>query len=114
MVSNSPGHFLSYEITAYSRILHRDLMLIQQGYYDHIRSRKRGTTWEVKFCDRLITTTHLLCNKRNFIEHDRSSHGLNEIENVRLEKEVKLHFCLGMTGLLATAVYLFRSSILDL
>ena len=59
-------------------------------------------------------STHLVWNKRNSIEHNRSSHGLNAVENIRLEKAVKLQYRLGTTGLLATAAYLFRTSILDL
>ena len=59
-------------------------------------------------CDKLIGITHALWNKRNSIEHDKTQHGLHEIEDVRLEEAVKYQYTLGPESLNPADKYLFN------
>ena len=88
--------------------LPRGMAKIQQGFYDHVGSRKTGKKWARSLCDKLIIATHNIWTKRNSIEHDRSNHGLQEVEELRLEKQVRLQYRLGTQNLPQSAAYLFR------
>ena len=46
-------------------ILPRGIASIQQGYYEHIGSRRTGKRWACILCDKLITATHDIWIKRN-------------------------------------------------
>ena len=87
---------------------------IQQIYYTQIGSRKQGMSWVKKLCGKLIDATHALWRKRNSYEHDRTIHGLREIEDVRLEEAVKRQYVMGRTGLHASDKYLFNKTRLEL
>ena len=66
--------------------------------------------WARSLCDKLITATHNIWTKRNSIEHDRTNHGLHEVEELRLEKQVRLQYRMGMRNLPQSAAYLFRQT----
>ena len=65
-------------------------------------------------CEKLIDATHSLWRKRNSFEHDRETHGLREIEDVRLEEAVKRQYALGKEGLHASDHFLFNKPRLEL
>ena len=48
--------------------------------------------------------------KRNSIEHDRNNHGLQEVEELILEKQVRIQYRLGMRNLSQSEAYLFRQT----
>ena len=95
-------------------LIPKGIIQIQQVYYTQINSRKQGMTWAKKLCGKLIDATHALWRKRNSYEHDRTSHGLREIEDVRLEEAVKRQYAMGRIGLHASDHYLFNKTRLEL
>ena len=86
----------------------------QHKYYLHIGSRKQGLSWGTKLCKKLIDASNSLWNKRNTFEHDRKLHGIIEVEDIRLKREIKAQYRLGITSLKQSDRYLFNEPMLDL
>ena len=90
--------------------LPKGLHKYQQTHYTHLGSRRTGKTWAKQLCEKLIKATHSLWLKRNLFEHNRSSHGLREIEDVRLEQDVERQFAIGTNVLQQSDHFLFDKS----
>ena len=87
--------------------LPKGITYLQQGNYEHIGSKKTGLKWGGNLRDKLIIATRSLWNKRNSIEHDTTYHGIQELEDLKLEKEIRAQYRLGTNDLPASAAYLF-------
>ena len=83
---------------------------LQQGYYEHIGSKQTGVKLGETLCDKLITATHLLWNKRNSIEHNKTHHGIQDLEDLSLEKEIRSQYRLGTNDLPDSTAYLFSQT----
>ena len=87
---------------------------LQQSYYTQIGSLRKGSTWARQLCEKLMDATHSLWRKRNSFEHDRMTHGMRELEDVRLEDAVKRQYTLGTEGLHVSDHFLFNKPRLEL
>ena len=94
--------------------LPKGLYKYQQDHYIHLGSRRKGKTWAKQLCEKLIQATHSLWLKRNLFEHKRTSHGLKEIEDVRLEQAVERQYAMGISGLQQSDHFLFQKSKIEL
>ena len=93
--------------------LPKGLYKYQQDHYIHLGSRRKGKTWAKQLCEKLIQATHSLWLKRNLFEHNRTSHGLKKIEDVR-EQAVEWQYAIGISGLKQSDHFLFQKSKVEL
>ena len=81
---------------------------MQHRYYIEQGLRRQGKSWGIKLVTLLVKATISVWNKRNFMEHNRVVHGLSEVENIRLSREVNKQLRLGYAGIKQRDKYLFK------